>query len=261
MSIQTVTEESDKMKELTKWHWGAFALHAANLVGSIAFVLSDTSKGYWSLSLNSFGRRQFRTDYYVAWVIPFFFFLSSVSHLYQALMVKDGKRPGGGPPGTNAARWFEYALSASPMFWLGANLSGIEDPTHLGALVLLNPLLQYSGYVTEMRLANDDPTKAKDVTVFGWAIHLIMWLPVFFNFFIALSTSSDGVPTLVYVIVPVLFLQFTAFGIPLELWRIGRIKNYFTVEKVYIILSLTAKMTLGWMYLGGAMRERDADQR
>ena len=55
---------------------------------------------------------------------------------------------------------------------------------------------------------------------------------------------------------PVLFLFFNCFAINMYLQYkgVGRWKDYLYGEKVYIILSLTAKSVLAWFVFGGTLR-------
>ena len=57
-------------------------------------------------------------------------------------------------------------------------------------------------------------------------------------------------------IFPALFIFFNCFAINMVLQykKLGPWKNYLTGEKVYIILSLTAKSFLAWFIWGGTLR-------
>ena len=72
----------------------------------------------------------------------------------------------------------------------------------------------------------------------------------------ALANSSDAVPTFVYFILGILFVFFFsfAFNMWLQYKKVGPWKNYLFGERVYMILSLTAKSALAWQIFAGTLR-------
>ncbi len=75
-------------------------------------------------------------------------------------------------------------------------------------------------------------------------------------YFVGSVTSGDeGPPGFVYAIIPTLFIFFNIFAVNMVLQykKVGRWKDYLFGERVYIILSLTAKTVLAWMIFAGTL--------
>lgn len=157
--------------------------------------------------------------------------------------------------GINYLRWYEYALSASLMVVLIGMLSGIFDVPTMILLFALTAGMNFFGL--EMELRNQGAEKV-DWTpfVFGSIIGFIPWIVIAWYFFAALSSSTEAVPTFVYFILGILFVFFFsfAFNMWLQYKKIGPWKNYLFGERVYMILSLTAKSALAWQVFAGTMR-------
>ena len=68
------------------------------------------------------------------------------------------------------------------------------------------------------------------------------------------DNKAPGPPSFVYVIVILIFLLYSSFGIVqlLEL-VLGEKFNKYTKEKTYVLLSLTAKLFLGWMIFSNVL--------
>ena len=75
-------------------------------------------------------------------------------------------------------------------------------------------------------------------------------------FFKSVEAANDndgtGPPSFVYVIVIVLFLLYASFGL-VQFTELVTILNPYTKEKSYVILSLTAKLLLGWMIFSNVL--------
>ena len=63
------------------------------------------------------------------------------------------------------------------------------------------------------------------------------------------------IPAFVYAIVPTLFVFFNIFAtnMVLQYKKVGRWKDYLYGERVYIILSLSAKTVLCWLIFTGTL--------
>jgi len=157
--------------------------------------------------------------------------------------------------GINYLRWYEYALSASLMVVLIGMLSGIFDVPIMILLFALTAGMNFFGL--EMELRNQGAEKV-DWTpfVFGSIIGFIPWIVIAWYFFAALSSSTEAVPTFVYFILGILFVFFFsfAFNMWLQYKKVGPWKSYLFGERVYMILSLTAKSALAWQIFGGTLR-------
>ena len=159
----------------------------------------------------------------------------------------------------NPFRWTEYALSASLMRVMIAQLSGVTD-IHLLFLI-------FSATATTMLVGGalhesvnaaaraDDSLKQNWFPFFvSWLPHLSSWLVIFSYFFKAVSEADP--PNFVWSIVFILFVLDGSFAVLFWLqWaKIGPFRNYVTGEKGFIVLSFTAKALLAWINYGGGSR-------
>ena len=144
----------------------------------------------------------------------------------------------------NYGRWIEYFFSSSLMIVLIAMITGISDIAALLAIFGVNAAMILFGALQEKY---EDPGRPS-------------WLPFWFGSFagvvpwvaVALYVWAPGLhvspPGFVYGIVATLFIFFNCFAVNMVLQykRVGPWRDYLFGEKVYIILSLTAKALLAW---------------
>jgi len=188
-------------------------------------------------------------------MVAAFLLISCIAHFimasprYYPIYVRNLKK------GINYVRWYEYALSASLMVVLIGMLSGIFDVPTMILLFGLTAAMNLFGL--EMELRNHGAEKV-DWTPFtlGCIVGVIPWIVIAWYFFAALSSSTEAVPTFVYFILGILFVFFFSFA--LNMWlqykKVGPWKNYLFGERVYMILSLTAKSALAWQVFAGTLR-------
>ena len=188
-------------------------------------------------------------------MVAMFLFVSAIAHFslwspkgYQ-WYVRNLKN------GINYARWYEYAISSSIMIVVIATLCGIYELSALILIFALNATMNLFGLVMEL---HNQTTKKTDWTsyVFGSFAGLVCWVVLGVYFFGAVLTSSDSVPTFVYFIFVSIAAFFNIFAINmiLQYRRKGRWADYLFGERVYIILSLTAKSALAWQVFAGTLR-------
>ena len=144
----------------------------------------------------------------------------------------------------NYGRWIEYFFSSSIMIVLISQIVGISDISALLAIFGVNASMILFGALQEKY---EKPGKPN-------------WLPFWFGSFagiipwigIVVYTWAPGInvspPGFVYGIIASLFVFFNCFAVNMVLQykRVGPWKDYLFGEKVYIILSLTAKALLAW---------------
>ncbi len=144
----------------------------------------------------------------------------------------------------NYGRWIEYFFSSSIMIVLIAQITGISDIAALMAIFGVNACMILFGALQEKY---ENPGKPS-------------WLPFWFGSFagaipwiaIAIYVWAPGLnlspPGFVYGIIASLFVFFNCFAINMVLQykKVGPWRDYLFGEKVYIILSLTAKSLLAW---------------
>lgn len=182
-----------------------------------------------------------------------FLLISAVAHFYLSTLgygayVKNLKI------GMNPIRFYEYALSSSLMIVLIGMLSGLWD---LGAIILifgLNAMMNLFGIMMEL---HNQTTRKTDWTAFiyGCVAGLIPWIVIFIYFLGAVNSGDAKPPAFVYAILPTLFVFFNIFALNMVLQykKVGRWKDYLFGERVYIVLSLTAKSVLAWLIFAGTL--------
>lgn len=187
-------------------------------------------------------------------MIAAFLLVSAIAHLSVSTFaypwyVRNLKK------GINLARWYEYAISSSIMIVVIAALCGIYELSSLILIFALNATMNLFGLMMELHNQTTQRT-SWTAFVFGSFAGLICWIVLGIYFFGALLTASDSVPTFLYFIFVSLAIFFNIFAINMILqYRAkGRWKDYLFGERVYIILSLTAKSALAWQVFAGTLR-------
>jgi hypothetical protein len=144
----------------------------------------------------------------------------------------------------NYGRWIEYFFSSSVMIVLISQITGISDIAALLSIFGINASMILFGGLQEKY---EKPGKPN-------------WLPFWFGIFagiipwiaIVIYVWAPGIkvspPGFVYGIIASLFVFFNCFAVNmiLQYKKVGPWRNYLFGEKVYIILSLTAKVLLAW---------------
>jgi hypothetical protein len=195
----------------------------------------------------------------LAYELPFglavaiFLLLSAVAHLSLASFgyrwyVEKLKK------GMNPARFYEYALSSSLMIVLIAMLVGMWD---LGALILifgLNAMMNLFGIMMEL---HNQTTHKTNWTAFlyGSIAGIIPWIVIVMYFLGAVNSAGAEPPAFVYAIIPTIFVFFNIFAVNMVLQykKVGPWRDYLFGERIYIILSLTAKTALAWQIWAGTL--------
>ncbi len=182
-----------------------------------------------------------------------FLLISAVAHFYLGTLgynrYTENLRKG-----MNPIRFYEYAFSSSLMIVLIGMLVGLWD---LGALILiffLNATMNLFGVLMEL---HNQTTRKTDWTAFiyGCVAGFVPWVVIMLYFVGAVSSGDARPPDFVYAIVPTLFVFFNIFAINmiLQYKKVGRWKDYLFGERVYIILSLSAKTVLAWLIWAGTL--------
>jgi len=144
----------------------------------------------------------------------------------------------------NYGRWIEYFFSSSIMIVLIAQITGISDIAALMAIFGINACMILFGALQEKY---EKPGKPSWLPFwFGSFAGVIPWLAI------AIYVWAPGLnvspPAFVYGIIASLFVFFNCFAINmiLQYKKVGPWQDYLYGEKVYILLSLTAKALLAW---------------
>lgn len=187
--------------------------------------------------------------------VSLFLFVSAIAHFALA-------SPQGYPwyvknldKGMNPARWYEYMISSSIMIVVVAMLCGIYELSSLIALFALNATMNMMGLMMEVHNQSTQKTNWLAFKI-GCFAGFVPWLVMGIYFFAAILPNAETVPTFVYAIFFVIAIFFNVFALNM-VWqyrRKGKWADYLYGEKVYIILSLTAKSALAWFVFGGTFR-------
>lgn len=146
----------------------------------------------------------------------------------------------------NYGRWIEYFFSSSIMIVLIAMLTGITEVAALMAIFGINASMILFGLLQEKY---ERPGEGGWLPfLFGCFAGIVPWLAVLVYVWAPGETSGAEPPGFVYGIIVSLFLFFNVFA--LNMWlqykKVGPWRDYLFGEKVYVILSLTAKSALAW---------------
>jgi hypothetical protein len=185
--------------------------------------------------------------------VAIFLLLSAVAHFFLAtvgykLYVTNLKK------GMNPVRFYEYALSSSVMIVLIGMLVGIYD---LGAIILIfgiNAMMNLFGIMMELHNQNTQKTNWT-AFIYGCIAGIVPWIVIVTYFLGSLAGEGGEPPAFVYAIIPTLFIFFNIFAVNMVLQykKVGRWKDYLFGERVYIVLSLTAKTVLAWIIFAGTL--------
>jgi hypothetical protein len=194
-------------------------------------------------------------DLRIAPLVASFLFISAFAHLVLTLpgvyqwYVRNLRL------GINYARWYEYALSASVMIVVIAMLTGMYD---LGSLILIFALTAAMIFFgLQMEVQNQGAARVNWMPfVLGSVAGIIPWIVIGLYLLAPASRSIGDVPTFVYGIYISLFVWFNMFAVNmfLQYRKVGPWRDYLFGERMYIILSLTAKSALAWQVFAGTLR-------
>jgi hypothetical protein len=151
----------------------------------------------------------------------------------------------------NYGRWIEYFFSSSIMIVLISQICGISDIAALLAIFGVNASMILFGGLQEKY---EKPGKANWISFwFGSFAGIIPWIAILI-YVIAPGVNASP-PGFVYGIIVSLFVFFNCFAINMVLQykKVGPWRDYLYGEKVYIILSLTAKALLAWQIFANVL--------
>jgi hypothetical protein len=182
----------------------------------------------------------------VAWGVLAFMFISAAALLIIASPGVFGWYKRNLLRERNYGRWMEYSVSSSIMIVLIAMLTGISDIAALIAIFGVNACMILFGLLMEHY---EKPGKPNWLSyLFGCFAGLIPWVGIVIYVWAPGIPGGVSPPGFVYGIMASLFVLFNCFSINmiLQYKRVGPWRDYLFGEKVYIILSLTAKALLAW---------------
>jgi hypothetical protein len=151
----------------------------------------------------------------------------------------------------NYGRWIEYFFSSSIMIVLISQICGISDIAALLGIFGVNASMILFGALQEKY---EKPGKPNLLSFwFGCFAGIIPWIAILI--YVISPGVSAAPPAFVYGIIVSLFVFFNTFAINmlLQYKQIGPWRDYLFGEKVYIILSLTAKALLAWQVFANVL--------
>jgi hypothetical protein len=256
---------AERARSLNRWNLALAALHAVQGAAILALsfardpiVTAPVLSSFLSfdpVTRNLVPDQRALFDLPIGPAVALFFFLSAVAHLAVALPAREWyeRRLA---RGQNPARWIEYALSSSVMVVVIAALSGIQEIGALIAIFGANAAMNLFGW--SMEAANEGRTRVQWLHyVFGCIAGAIPWIVIA----VALWTAATApgavpIPGFVIAIFVSLFVSFNifAFNMVLQYRKIARWADYLHGERVYMLLSLTAKSMLAWQVFAGTLQ-------
>jgi hypothetical protein len=188
-------------------------------------------------------------------VVGFFLLLAAVDHLLMAAPGISSWYERNLQRNINYARWWEYSISASVMIVLIALITGVSDIGALIAIFGVNTAMIFFGL--DMEILNRERERVNWTPfLLGSAVGLVPWIVIGYQFIGAANRAPDpGVPGFVIGIIISLFVLFNSFAINmiLQYRKVGPWRDYLFGEKMYIVLSLTAKTLLAWQIFANTL--------
>ncbi len=151
----------------------------------------------------------------------------------------------------NYGRWIEYFFSSSIMIVLISQICGISDIAALLPIFGINACMILFGALQEKY---ERPGKPSWLPFwFGSFAGIIPWIAIVI--YVIAPGVSTSPPGFVYGIIVSLFVFFNCFAVNMVLQykKVGPWRDYLFGEKVYIILSLTAKALLAWQVFANVL--------
>ena len=243
------------MNSLRRLNLIAAGLHlfqgVAILLLSNGFALPVTSF-YWNAAPNNSldaSRLNRVFDVSIGLVAALFLFLSAAFHLIVATVGKDAYERELALE-QNRFRWVEYAFSSTLMIMAIALVFGIGDIAGLLGIAGANAAMILFGWI--MEVVNKPGQKVWWTPFwFGCIVGVVPWVGLLFYL---LGPGSD-MPSFVYGIFVSIFIFFNLFAVNqyLQYRKVGKWSSYVYGERVYLLLSLTAKSALAWQLFGNTL--------
>jgi hypothetical protein len=151
----------------------------------------------------------------------------------------------------NYGRWIEYFFSSSIMIVLISQICGISDVSALLAIFGINACMILFGALQEKY---EKPGSSGWLPfLFGCFGGAIPWIAIVI--YVVAPGLNVSPPSFVYGIIASLFVFFNCFAVNMVLQykQVGPWQDYLFGEKVYIILSLTAKALLAWQVFANVL--------
>lgn len=250
MAVSFTPLEASRDNGLRRWNLIAGVLHLVSGVVLCALTDPDVTVPVFTNYANASRagavgtvvELQFRSR--LGYLSGGFLLLAAVNHLLLATVLRwfyDQEQQ----QHRNTVRWIEYAVSASLMRVMVAQLCGVTDLHLLFALFGLTATTMLFGLVQERQ--------CQSLLAFwlGCVPHLFAWGIIMAYFFHGVAAVDP--PNWVWSIVFIEFVTDGTFAVNmfLQQWGVGPWRDYLFGEKGFVLLSFTAKSFLAWFNYGG----------
>jgi len=189
-------------------------------------------------------------DVRIAWGIFGFLALSSLFHAIASIGKGRTAYLAELSAGRNRFRWVEYSLSSTLMILMIAMVFGITEITALIGIAGANVSMILFGWIMEVI---NEPGKPVWFTPFwfGCIAGIVPWIALI----IYLFGPGPDMPNFVYGVFVSIFIFFNLFALNqwLQYKQVGKWRDYIFGERVYLILSLSAKSALAWQIFGNTL--------
>ena len=278
VGLWAASDNKDQVYQLTEtsapWINGTGITDCSTVAPSGAYLSFKTSDDWCVSRVNAV-----TSDLSLWWLVIAFHFLSFV---FQAIAMMQWKCSCCGLPwirenyvdevneqGTNVLRMIEYSISATLMQIAIALVLGIWQRLVIMGIAFLTVVTMLLGLIAEQLNAlskSDIDANTKRVTkTLAWVAHFTGWLSMGGawtilgrQFYYTIQSSETTPPVFVYVIVGVIGILYTGFGV-IQLVQLCLSGNENSpelnraVENAYTINSLTSKSILGWVIFANAL--------
>lgn len=256
MEATGVNESS--LSRLRRWNLGLTVLHGVQVVIVLLlandFAITLTTQYPQGEPGTATPAPEALVDVRIGVAIAAFLALASLDHLLTATVLR-GRYEADLRAGLNRFRWIEYSVSATIMVLLIGFYNGLTGVTEVIVIIGANVAMILFGWLQELM---NPPGRSKTTMLpfwFGCVAGAAPWVAIVLNLIGASGSTTNEVPSFVYVIVTSLFVFFMSFALNqwLQYREIGRWANYAHGEKVYLVLSLVAKTALAWQIFAGSL--------
>lgn len=260
------TEEKQTLRTLRRANIAAAILHAASAIAQFVILMVYINKLYMSAVTvtDGAGVTTVMGHYPVGALVVLVSAITTTFHLLYAAKTyaKQTIRSG-----FSSLRWTEYSITAGLMTVVVAQLAGATNFWVLIALVVSNAVMQFCGYMMEQHHYHEAKhgTERKHTSFTGFIIGAVLFVEIWtiIAYYFGSSVAASGfanIPWFVTASFIGVFVTFALFG----LWQFLRFVRadanssfVFTIAKDngnyelgYVVLSLLAKLYLGWILFG-----------
>lgn len=199
-------------------------------------------------------------------LIAVFFLITSLFHLAYFLGSKTWYKKLV-DRGWNPVRWIEYSITATIMAVILATCATVQDGNTLLLIGASTVAIMLLGLGIERALLDNDKMLAALLEKIGWILQIVVFVVVGMAFVSTIKTVNEKlrseaakqvIPDWVYALLVAELIFFASFGFvsTTQVVRayLNKSDRFASYELAYHVLSLGAKLTLGWIFYFGATK-------